>query len=97
MISTIAKATAAAGLLGITMLSVTPAMAATRCFEHNNPAACRARRDAHRMRAENRALRRTIHAQNRTMRRSIWAPYAAPIPIYNPYRVTPAPGLTIRF
>ena len=50
--ATITTATVAAGLLGITMLAGTPAMAATACHNHNNPAACRARRDVHRMRQE---------------------------------------------
>ena len=97
--ATITKATVSAGLLGITMLAGTPAMAATACHDHNNPAACRARRDAHRMRRENRALRQEIRAQNRYVRRStpVFFPGAYNAPVYNPYMVAPAPGLTIRF
>ena len=96
----ITKATAAAGLLiGITLLGGTPAMAATPCRNHNNPAACRASRDAHRMRQENRALRQNIRVQNRSIRRSTPVVYPGVYnpPVYNPYMVAPAPGLTIRF
>ena len=93
--ATFTKATAAAGLLiGITLLAGSPAMAATPCHNHNNPAACRARRDAHRMRQENRALRQNIRVQNRYIRRSTPVVYPG---VYNPYMVAPAPGLTIRF
>ena len=97
--ATITTATAAAGLIGITMLAGTPAMAATGCHNHNNPAACRARRDAHRMRQENRALRQNIRVQNRYIQRStpVYYPRVYSPPVYNPYVVAPAPGLTIRF
>ena len=97
--ATITTAAVAAGLLGITMLAGTPAMAATACHNHNNPAACRARRDAHRMRQENRALRQDIRAQNRYVRRymPVFYPGVYNQPVYNPYMVAPAPGLTIRF
>ena len=93
-----------AGLIGITMLAASPAMASTACGNHNNPAACRARRDAHQMRQVNRALRQDyraqnqyIKAQNRYIRNNTYTPYYAPAPAYNPYYVAPTPGLTVRF
>ena len=99
MFNTIAKATAVAGLLGVTVLTTmpAPAMAATACRNHNNPAACRARRQAHAIRRENRALRHDIRAQNRFIRHNVYNPYYAPVPVFNPYGVAPAPGITVRF
>ena len=84
---------------GRMLLAGTPVMAANACHNHNNPAACRARRDVQRMRQENRALRQDIRAQNRYVRRNtpVYYPGVYNQPVYNPYVVAPAPGLTIRF
>ena len=86
------------------MLASTPTMANTSCGNHNNPAACRARRDANQMRQVNRALRqdykaqdRYIRAQNRYIKNNTYTPYYAPTPVYNPYYVGPNPGITVRF
>ena len=73
-----------ASLLGLAMLAATPAMANTACGNHNNPAACRARRDANQMRQENRTLRQDLRAQNRYIRNNITTPYYTSTPIYNP-------------
>lgn len=97
MTNNISKVTLAAGLLGITMLAANPAMANTACGNHNNPAACRARRDANQMRQENRTLRHDIRAQNRYIRSNTYAPYYSSTPVYNPYSVGPNPGITVRF
>ena len=97
MTTNISKASITVGLLGITMLAATPAMANTACGNHNNPAACRARRDANQMRQENRTLRHDLRAQNRYIRNNTYTPYYTPTPIYNPYYVGPNPGITVRF
>ena len=104
MIANISKASIFVGLLGITMLATTPAMANTSCGNHNNPAACRARRDANQMRQVNRALRqdykaqnRYIRAQNRYIKNNTYAPYYAPTPAYNPYYVNPYHGASLRY
>ena len=92
MIANITKASISVGLLGITILVATPAMANT------------ARRDARQMRQVNRALRqdykaqnRYIRAQDRYIRNNTYTPYYAPTPVYNPYYVGPNPGITVRF
>ena len=92
MITTISRASITVGLLGITMLAATPAMANT------------ASRDARQMRQVNRALRqeykaqnRYIRAQDRYIRNNTYTPYYAPTPFYNPNYVSPNSGVTIQF
>ena len=97
MITNISKALITVGLLGITILAATPAMANTACVNHNNPAACRARRDANQMRQVNRTLRQDLRAQNRYIRNNTYHPYYTSTPAYNPYYVGPNSGITVRF
>ena len=85
MITNISKASISIGLLAITILAATPAMADT------------ARRDARQMRQINRALRQDYKAQNRYIRNQTYNSYFSPAPIYNPSYVSPNPGTTLRY
>ena len=85
MITNISKASITVGLLGVTILAATPAMANT------------ARREAKQMRQVNRALRQDFKAQNRYIRNKTYNSYYSPTPIYNPSYVRPNPGTTVRY